>query len=225
VRRSLVASGIAEAGIDVVTPAIDVAATARVAPCDWHQVAGISPTSFVVLAVSALTREKGMDILVDAMADARIASADIHCVIAGDGPERGALATRSGAHGTARSVHFMGHVTDPLPLIAGSGVLAMPSREEAFGSTILDALALGIPVIGTHVGGIPEALAHGGGVTVPPEDAPALAQEIHRLAVDRNLRNSMSRNASDAAWNFDLKGLVEGTVRVYRSVMERIDRQ
>ena len=87
------------------------------------------------------------------------------------------------------------------------------------------AKALGIPVIGTEVGGIPEALSHGGGVTIPAGDSSALAAEVQRIAGDADLLKSMSRNASNAALNFDLPGMVERTLAVYRSVMERIERQ
>jgi len=225
VRQSLIESGIEAAAIDIVTPAIDVAATARVTPYDWNARPGIHPGSFKVVAVSALTREKGIDLLVQAMAEPAIASADIDCVVAGDGPERDQLVTLARALGVAEHVHFMGHMADPLPLIAAAGVLLVPSREEAFGSTILDALALGIPVIGTEVGGIPEALSHGGGVMVPAGDGSALAAEVQRIAGDADLRKTMSRNASEAALNFDLPGMVERTLAVYRSVMERIERQ
>ena len=225
VRQSLIDSGIEAAGVDIVTPAIDVAATSRVPPYDWSAISGIHPPSFKVVAVSALTREKGIDLLVQVMAEPGIASADIHCVIAGDGPERDRLVTLSRALGVAEHVHFLGHVADPLPLIAAAGVLVMPSREEAFGSTILDALALGIPVIGTEVGGIPEALSHGGGVTVPADNSSALAGEVQRLAEDPQLRKTMSRNAAAAAQYHDLPGMVERTLGVYRSVMERIEIQ
>jgi len=101
----------------------------------------------------------------------------------------------------------------------------MPSREEAFGSTILDALAMGVPVIGANVGGIPEALAEGGGVTFPPEDAATLAGEIARLSADGAFRESLSRAGRAAARHFDLPGMVEQTLAVYRSVMERVERQ
>ena len=184
VRRGLIESGVGEEGISLVHPAIDVALTRQTWPIKWETIGGIPPGAFVALAVAALTEEKGIDLLVDAMADSRVASTSAHCVIAGKGPETALLALRASALKGPARVHFMGHVTDPLPLIAGAGVLVMPSREEAFGSTILDALALGVPVIGAAVGGIPEALAHGGGVTFPAGDPAALATEIASLAGD-----------------------------------------
>ena len=225
VRRSLMESGLLEEDITIVTPAIDVALTARTRPCDLGPVAGVPPGAFVVLAVSALTAEKGIDILIDAMADARVSAAGIHCVIAGDGPERGELEARARALPVPGRVHFLGHLTDPLPVIGAAGVLVMPSREEAFGSTILDALALSIPVIGADAGGIPEALSYGGGVTFPSGDGFALAGEMHRLATEPAQRDELSQNAAKAATRFDLPGMVDTTLRVYRSVMERVERQ
>lgn len=225
VKRALVESGVSEAAITLVTPAIDVAETARTHPFDWRTLPGIPAGTFVVVAVSALTPEKGMDLLVQAMADARIASRGIHCVIAGDGAGRDELLTLARALGAAERVHLLGHVSDPLPLVASAGVLVMPSREEAFGSTILDALAMGIPVIGAEVGGIPEALTYGGGVTFPAGDSAALATDVLEIANDPDRRADLARNASLAARNFDLSGMVERTLGVYRSVMERVERQ
>jgi glycosyltransferase involved in cell wall biosynthesis len=101
----------------------------------------------------------------------------------------------------------------------------MPSREEAFGSTILDALALGVPVIGAHVGGIPEALVHGGGVTFPVGDSAALAAEMAALAKDPRRRAQLAAKAREAAGHFDLSGMVDRTLAVYRSAMEDVERQ
>jgi glycosyltransferase involved in cell wall biosynthesis len=228
VRQALIQSGVAEPAITVVPPGIDVAETATTKPVDWSGIPGIPPDAFIVIAVSALTAEKGIkgiDVLIDAMADSRVAAARIHCVIVGAGPETGLLALKASAIEPSGRVHFLGQVADPLPLIAAAGVLVMPSREEAFGSTILDALALGVPVIGANVGGIPEALAAGGGVTFPPEDAATLAGEMTRVSADGALRESLSRTGLAAAAHFDLRGMVDQTLAVYRSVMERVERQ
>jgi UDP-glucose:(heptosyl)LPS alpha-1,3-glucosyltransferase len=85
--------------------------------------------------------------LIDAMADSRLLGSQVHCVIVGAGPEMGYSLCGRAVQPPGR-VHFMGQVADPLPVIAAAGALIMPSREEAFGSTILDALAMGVPVIG-----------------------------------------------------------------------------
>ena len=225
VRESLIESGVAPDDIVLVAPGIDVAETAATKPADWSTIPGIPPGAFVVVAVSALTEEKGIDILIDAMADSRLFGSQIHCVIAGAGPEMGVLALRASALQPPGRVHFLGQVADPLPVIAAAGALIMPSREEAFGSTILDALALGVPVIGAKVGGIPEALAHGGGVTFPAGDTATLAGEIASLCGNQSRWESLSVAGRLAAPQFGLEGMVNRTSAVYRSVMERVERQ
>ena len=225
VRESLVESGVSADDIVVVAPGIDVEETASTTPADWSSIPGIPPGAFVVVAVSALTEEKGIDVLIDAMADSRLLDGRVHCVIAGAGPEMGVLALRASAHQPPGRVHFLGQISDPLPVIAAAGALVMPSREEAFGSTILDALALGVPVIGSNVGGIPEALAEGGGVTFPSGDAASLAGEIAALWGNRSRWESLSVGGRRAAPQFGLEGMVNRTLAVYRSVMERVERQ
>ena len=225
VREGLVTSGIPATSISLVHPGIDVAATRNTRPISWQSIAPIPEGAFVVLAVSALTEEKGLDLLVDAMGDPEVGATGAFCVIAGQGPEREALESRASAHRPSGRVQLLGQVTDPLPLVAAAGLLVMPSREEAFGSTILDALALGVPVVGAAVGGIPEALGHGGGVTFPAGDRNALAGEIVRVARDPELRAKLARDGRQAAGHFDLPGMVDQTLGVYRSVMERVERQ
>lgn len=225
VRRALVESGISETAITLIPPGIDVAGTQTVQPLSWPQVATIPAGAFVVLAASALTAEKGLEVLLDAMADPEVEAAGVHCVIAGRGPEAVVLASRTSAVRAAGRVHFLGQVADPLPLIAAAGVLIVPSREEAFGSVILDALALGVPVIGSDAGGIPEALRHGGGVTLRVGDARALAGEIGRLSRDPLARTQLGEAGRAAARHFDLPGMVDRTLAVYRSVMEDVERQ
>lgn len=225
VRDALIESGVNPGAISLIHPAIDVGLTRKALPIEWNTVAPIPPGVVVVLALAALTREKGIDLLLDAMGDSRVAAEPIHCVIAGKGPESAVLALRARALEPPGRVHFIGHVADPLPLLAAAGGLVVPSREEAFGSTILDALALGIPVIAARVGGIPEALAYGGGVTFRAGDPGALATELVSLVADPARRARMAASGRDAAPNFDLAGMVDRTLAVYRSVTEDVERQ
>jgi len=225
VRRALVESGIAEAAIPLISPGIDVAETRKAQAVSWGEVSAIPQGVFVVLAVSALTPEKGLDVLVDAMAHPDLEACAVQCVIIGGGREAPALAARARAGPAAGRVHFLGPVADPLPFIAAAGGLVVPSREEAFGSIILDALALGIPVLGADVGGIGEALRHGGGVTFRAGDSRALAAEIRRLALDPDQRDRLGEAGRAAASHFDLRGMVDRTLAVYRSVMEDVERQ
>ena len=218
VRASLVQSRIDSARIEVIPPAIDVSSTSETDPESWERLPRIPPDAPIAVAISALTAEKGIDILIEAAAQLHDRCPRLHWIIAGAGPEREALAALAGALESDPYVHFLGYLGDPLPVIAGATVLVVPSREEGFGSVILDGLALGTPVVATAVGGIPDALARGGGMLVPAHDPVALAQAVERLVNDPNRRRQLSAQGREAAQSFDLGPMVKRVAALYRSV-------
>ena len=129
------------------------------------------------MVVSRLAPEKGVDVAIDACRAAEVA-----LVIAGDGPERGALGEQAGDS----EVRFVGHVDDAelAALRAGAAIALVPSRSaETFGVAAAEAMAAGLPVAASRVGALGELLDEQN--LVPPGDAGALAQAIGRLAGDR----------------------------------------
>ncbi|HET9515573.1 MAG TPA: glycosyltransferase [Gemmatimonadales bacterium] len=224
VRDSLYRSGIAPDRIVVIPPAIEVERTAETRPADWKPF-GLAEPGSVAVAVAALTPEKGIDVLIEAATRLHRARPELHWVIAGGGPERRTLEARTMALNAGSYVHFLGQLRDPLPVIAAATVFVLPSREEGFGSIILDALALGIPVIATAVGGIPEALGGGGGILVPPGDAPALARVVESIESDPARRMQLSQEARRAVKHFDLGPMVDRVSVLYRSVEELLETQ
>ncbi len=162
------------------------------APLPWERVSVIAPPTRVpldgppapcpedgyALVVSRLSSEKGVDVAIDAC---RIAG--IPLVVAGEGPERAALAARAGSAGTVR---FLGHVSDAelASLRAGAALALAPSRSaETFGAAVAEAMAAGLPVAGSRVGALPELLEDD--ALVDAGDAEALAAAILRRAGDR----------------------------------------
>jgi glycosyltransferase involved in cell wall biosynthesis len=136
-----------------------------------------APGGSYALVVSRLSPEKGVDVAIDAC---RIAG--IPLVVAGDGPERGALHERAGS----ADVRFAGRVEDPelARLRAGAAIALSPSRSaETFGLAAAEAMATGLPVAASRVGALPELVDEEG--LVPAGDAEALAAAITRLAGDR----------------------------------------
>jgi len=130
------------------------------------------------LVVSRLSPEKGVDVAVDAC---RLAG--IPLVVAGDGPEAGALRVRAGEG----AVRFLGSVDEQAlaGLRAGAAIALVPSRSaETFGLAAAEAMAAGVPVVGSDVGALPELIERD--ALVPAGDARALADAIVRVVGDRD---------------------------------------
>lgn len=179
---------------------------------------GVAPDLPLVVAVSWLRHEKGLDVLVDAAA--RLSGTrPLHLVLVGSGPERAALEARARDRGLA--AHFPGHVDDVAPWYAAADVVVMPSRRESFGRTTLEAMAAGRPIVAARVGGIPLALADGtAGLLVPPDDPVALAAAIGRLLDDRVQAEALGRVARET-WisRFTIGHMAEARVRAWRAVV------
>ncbi len=145
------------------------------------------------LYLGRLSTEKGVDTVIDAAARVR----DLPVVIAGDGPERGALEARARSAG-ATHVRFVGHVDRPrvLALLRGARVLLAPSRgQEPFGMAVVEAAAVGVPAIASTAGALPEIVGDGkSGLLVPPSDPAALAAAMMR-ALDAGAMASMGSAA------------------------------
>ncbi|MDK9697215.1 MAG: glycosyltransferase [Siculibacillus sp.] len=137
----------------------------------------------VVLAAGRLSPEKGVDVLIEAFTLVR--RPDARLMIAGDGPDRGRLERRVDDLGFADRVTFLGHVADIRPLYRQARVLAVPSRTEAFGMVVVEALAHGLPIVATACAGPTEILEGGRfGRLVPLEDPASLAEGIDIALAD-----------------------------------------
>ncbi len=107
---------------------------------------------------------------------------------------------------------------DVLSLVKSADLFVMSSVTEGLGSAVLDAMAMGLAVVGTRAGGIPEAvIPDQTGLLVPPAHAEPLAEAIVRLLKDPDLRRRMGEAGRQRVRDrFDVDHLVEGTLRAYR---------
>ena len=152
----------------------------------------LEPGAFVVAGLGRLVRIKGFDLLVEALPALAAAVPAARLVLIGDGPERAGLEARAAALGVAGRLTVPGAVGDVTRWLAAADVVAAPSRNEGMGRAIVEAMALGIPVVGAAVGGIPSVIADGEcGRLVPPEDAGALARALVELGRDEALRTTL----------------------------------
>lgn len=170
-----------------------------------------------ILCIAALTPEKGLDVLFDAAARLKASHPSLIWIVLGEGRDRKALERRRAELGLDQVVSLPGHIERPEAVLARATMMVQPSRSEGFGSSVLDALALGIPVVASDAGGLPESLAQGGGLLVPAGDAVALADAVHGLLIDSAQRERLSGDGRVAAEGFSIPKLVSRTIEVYRS--------
>lgn len=172
------------------------------------------------VALSSLVPFKGLHHLLEAAARARAAGLEARYVLAGTGedPEYEAwLRGRCSALGLDDAVRFAGYLSDPLSLLAAADALVLPSVErerlalgpgqlrevrgnEGLPRSVLEAMALGVPVVASEVAGVAEQVEHGvTGLLVPPGDAAALAGALLAVAQGGGLRASAARRAPELA--------------------------
>lgn len=148
----------------------------------------------VVLSVGRLSGEKGHADLLRAFAIGRERAMLENCclVVVGDGPENEPLRRLSAQLGLADAVHFAGHQRDVRPFYSLATMLALPSYSEGSPNVVLEAMAAGVPVVATAVGGVPEILINQvTGLTVPARDPAAMADGMVRLLRDPQLRSNL----------------------------------
>jgi glycosyltransferase involved in cell wall biosynthesis len=171
----------------------------------------------VVLAVTRLTRQKGLPILLDALRSLP----DAQVVVAGDGPDRDDLAARAQELGVADRVDFLGHRNDVAQLLACSDVVVLPSLYEGLPLSVLEAMAAERPVVATAVGGTDEAVIDGEtGLLVPPGDPAALAGALAIVLGDPDIAGRFARAGKHRVETlFSARYMVEEVTTVYDDLL------
>jgi len=183
------------------------------------------PPRPTVLFVGRLEREKGVEVLLQAMAIVRKTLPDCHLLIAGDGSCRQSLEQLADSLGLRARESFLGWLEDESLQKAykASWLLVLPSIvEDGFPTVLSEAGLMGRPVVGSNIGGIKDLIQHGeNGLLVPPGNAPALARAVVILAKDPQLRARYSAAALTRVREFTVDRMVEKTEEVYRSIVRK----
>ena len=158
---------------------------------------GPSGPELSIAATGRLVPDKGFDLLLRALA---LLGGDVppwRLAILGEGPEREALEALSRALDLDHRVTFLGYRENPFPILDRCDLFVLPSRIEAQPLALLEAMALGRPVVATDCPlGLSEVVEDGrSGLLVPPEDPPALAGAVRRLLLSPELREDLGRGA------------------------------
>lgn len=181
---------------------------------------GLPSLGPVVGTVARLSPEKGVDVLLRAVALLRRQDQPLTCAVVGDGPHRQALQRLARSLGIATCVYWVGERPNAGRMLRALDVYVQPSRREALGLAALEAMAAARPVVASRTGGLEDLIRDGlNGRLVAPGDPEALARVLAELLLDHRLRERLARAAVARARRWpDARALVEGHLRLYREV-------
>ncbi|MGH9464837.1 MAG: glycosyltransferase, partial [Thermoanaerobaculia bacterium] len=189
---------------------------------------GISPTRPVLVHVGRLAFEKNLEFLIDVLASVRAALPDILLVVAGEGPATPALWQRVRELGLERQVRCVGYLergTELADCYRAGDVFVFSSRTETQGLVLLEAMALGVPVVSTAVLGTRDILAEGRGCVVAEESVPDFAAKTVALLRDHGRRAALGREAAEHARRWTAAAMAERMVELYRGLARGEARQ
>jgi glycosyltransferase involved in cell wall biosynthesis len=221
VRQVLLADGIAAERIEVVPSGIDPGRFAGAELHDLRREFALPPETRVILNVAYLADHKGQCYLIEAAPRILREFPAAAFFFVGEGELRRTLSELATSLGVGGRVFFTGFRDDVSAILRGADIYVMPSHLEGLGTSVLDALSSGLPVVAARAGGIPEMIEDGvNGLLVPPRDAGALAAAVVRLLSqpEESARLGAAGPATVAA-RFTADRMVEGNLAVYRRLL------
>ncbi len=172
----------------------------------------------LLLFAGRLVHEKGADVLLSSLA--LLKRSDYLCLIAGDGPERDKLEAMASSLGLMDRICFLGTRSDMLTLLRQVDFLVLPSRYEGLPLVILEAMAVGCPIVATKVDGTAEVLRHeASALLVPAEDTRALAEGIRRLLEDVELGRRLAARAREDVQAYSAQRAAQQLIALYDDVL------
>ena len=175
----------------------------------------------MLLCVGRLSQEKGHADLIGAISILRRSDPKLKfkLLLVGDGPERQSLERAISALGVNDQVRLAGQVSDVAPYYAIADLIAMPSHSEGSPNVLLEAMAAGVPVVATNVGGVPEiATAEENALLVPARDPIHFAEALRRVLTQPDVATKLSANAAARAADFTPASYARSVIRIYQDV-------
>jgi glycosyltransferase involved in cell wall biosynthesis len=160
---------------------------------------GVGADEVLLVFVGRVVPIKRLDVLLDALAQARRSEPRLRLALVGDGDRRPGLERQAAELGIAGDVRFLGYRRELQPIFAAADVAVLSSDNEGTPVSLIEAGAAGLPAVATDVGGVREVVTGGTGILVPRGDVTALADAIVDMAGDRKRRQSLGRAAQRRA--------------------------
>lgn len=208
VRNYLISAGIPASKVQTVQTCVDLEKfDPEKAGSGLRQELGLEPGTPVVGTVSILRRKKGHHILLDAIPGILEKVPEAVFVFAGNGPQRDNITNRIKELGLEKKVFLLGLRHDVPNILNSIDLFVLPTLQEALGTSFVEAMAMGRPLIGTDVGGVGELIKDGvNGYLVKPEDSPGLANAIIRTLQDKEKAEMMGMQGMEIARQYFTSG-------------------
>ena len=222
VRKELLAAGLDSNRIAVIPDGVEIpAAITPEARENARTRWGFRPDHIVIECVGALTPEKGHSLLIEAFAKLRRDVANCRVLLAGEGRLRGQLERQAREAGLGAAIVFAGFVPDVESVYAAGDLFTFPSLSEGAGSSLLRAMAYGLPVVAFARGGVAEIIEDGRtGILVREANAEALALAAARILRDAEFRERLSRAAREtASLRYPVERMVDGTIHIFEELI------
>jgi glycosyltransferase involved in cell wall biosynthesis len=188
----------------------------------WRREHGFGVDDGLVVSAARLEPQKNPLGLLESFARAMGQDPRWRLLLAGDGSLRAAAGARAEALGLAGRIHFLGVRKDIPELLAASDIFALASDWEGSPVAVMEAMAAGLPVVATAVGGVPELVDHGAtGFLAPPGDVETHAAALAALARDPALRRDYGERARTRAAAFDLRAMVASYAALFERAVAR----
>ena len=220
IRQMVIADGVPAARVVTVLEGIDLGHVEAAPVANLHAELWLPHHAPIVGNVAALVPHKGQRHLIEAAAIVVTKVPDARFVIAGEGELRPALERQIKDHHLEKHVFLAGFRPDVLSVHKAFDIFVMSSITEGLGTSLLDAMACGKPIVATTAGGMPEVVVDGQtGLLVPPRDHEAMANAIIRLLTDERARRAMgAAGEARVRERFSAERMVQDTLAVYRRV-------
>jgi len=222
IRDLAVRGGVPREHIEVIPDGIELPATLPSAAdrARLRKAWQIEEGNFVVGQLGALSAEKGQEVAVAALGRLADKLPHVRLVLAGEGMDAAQGPVAAMIEPWRERIRLLGNVTDLADFFPGLDLFLMPSKSEGLGSSALWAMAYGLPVIASRVGGLPEVVAENEtGWLVAPDSAEALAEAILVAASDLGRLRQFGSNGRLRAGNFTVDIMVRRTEALYRRVL------
>jgi glycosyltransferase involved in cell wall biosynthesis len=179
-----------------------------------RQQLNLADSDTLLLSIAEFTPRKRHQDLLNALA--KVANPQVHLALAGEGPIKPKMAELAQQLGIAKQVHFLGYRQDIPSLIQAANAVLLVSQQEGLPRSIMEAMCLNTPVIGSNIRGTQDLLSNGCGLLVPLGDPNALAQAMSQIVEDPDSLAVMAVKAQLKIASYDLKKIIQQYSEIYQ---------